>query len=178
MKVVSSKRKTLHSRGIERRELSPVTGRAVREFAREISATLDATIADPAIAPGTLTDPTLIEQIDTRVMETPALHAMRLPATPEGPVIVSQLPSVDNEFGPTQPNPVHGRVPFTAHYDGADRWLKPVNSWLPQRPRRAEESEENGYRQRTVIPFRCVGHHNGQASYRLAGYGTERSRNL
>ncbi|MEU4315686.1 TauD/TfdA family dioxygenase [Nocardia sp. NPDC024068] len=48
---------------------------------------------------------------------------------------------------------VHGRVPFTARYDGTDRWLKRVNIRLPERRRRAAESEENGYGQQIVAPF-------------------------
>lgn len=48
---------------------------------------------------------------------------------------------------------VHGRVPFTARYDGTDRWLKRVNIRLPERPRRAAESGENGYGQQIVAPF-------------------------
>ncbi|MEU6191982.1 TauD/TfdA family dioxygenase [Nocardia sp. NPDC047038] len=79
----------------------------MRELAREISATLDATVADPALAARTLTDAALIEQIDTRVMELPAevRHAMRLPATATGAAIVSRLPLADNEFGPTPSSP-------------------------------------------------------------------------
>ncbi|NKY55663.1 TauD/TfdA family dioxygenase [Nocardia flavorosea] len=48
---------------------------------------------------------------------------------------------------------VHGRVPFTPRYDGTDRWLKRVNIRLPERPRRAAESRENGYGQQIVAPF-------------------------
>ncbi|MEU7631420.1 TauD/TfdA family dioxygenase [Nocardia sp. NPDC049220] len=58
---------------------------------------------------------------------------------------------VDNDVA------VHGRVPFTARYDGADRWLKRVNIRLPERPRRAGEADENGYGQRIVAPFRAAG---------------------
>ena len=47
---------------------------------------------------------------------------------------------------------VHGRVPFTARYDGADRWLKRVNIRLP-RARPPAESGETGYGQVTVTPF-------------------------
>ncbi|WP_378733985.1 TauD/TfdA family dioxygenase [Nocardia brasiliensis] len=57
---------------------------------------------------------------------------------------------VDNDVA------VHGRVPFTARYDGTDRWLKRVNVRLPERPRRAEEADENGYGQRIVAPFRAA----------------------
>ncbi|WP_433659198.1 TauD/TfdA family dioxygenase [Nocardia sp. CA-128927] len=57
---------------------------------------------------------------------------------------------VDNDVA------VHGRVPFTARYDGTDRWLKRVNVRLPDRPRRAEEADENGYGQRIVAPFRAA----------------------
>ncbi|MEV0709279.1 TauD/TfdA family dioxygenase [Nocardia aurea] len=56
---------------------------------------------------------------------------------------------VDNDVA------VHGRVPFTARYDGTDRWLKRVNIRLPDRSRRAEEASENGYGQRVVAPFRA-----------------------
>ncbi|GAA5043157.1 TauD/TfdA family dioxygenase [Nocardia callitridis] len=54
---------------------------------------------------------------------------------------------------------VHGRVPFTARYDGTDRWLKRVNIRIPERPRRSAETRENGYGQHTVTPFRSVGPH-------------------
>ncbi|WP_063061752.1 TauD/TfdA family dioxygenase [Nocardia sienata] len=58
-----------------------------------------------------------------------------------------ELLLVDNDVA------VHGRVPFTARYDGSDRWLKRVNIRLPERPRRAAESGENGYGQRIIAPF-------------------------
>ncbi|MFB8281676.1 TauD/TfdA family dioxygenase [Nocardia colli] len=61
-----------------------------------------------------------------------------------------ELLLVDNDVA------VHGRVPFTARYDGTDRWLKRVNVRLPDRPRRPEETDENGYGQRTVAPFRAA----------------------
>ncbi|MBF6210685.1 TauD/TfdA family dioxygenase [Nocardia puris] len=59
-----------------------------------------------------------------------------------------ELLLVDNDVA------VHGRVPFTARYDGTDRWLKRVNIRLPERPRRPAEADENGYGQRIVAPFR------------------------
>ncbi|WP_454195198.1 TauD/TfdA family dioxygenase [Nocardia sp. Marseille-Q1738] len=106
MKSVLSERKTLHPQDLERRELPVDAGRAVRELAREISATLDATLADPAAAARTLTDPALIERIDARVAELPdeVRHAVRPPATAAGATIVSRLPLADNEFGPTPPS--------------------------------------------------------------------------
>ena len=58
-----------------------------------------------------------------------------------------ELLLVDNDVA------VHGRVPFTARYDGTDRWLKRVNIRLPERPRRAAESEENGFGQQIIAPF-------------------------
>ncbi|NUS92915.1 MAG: iron hydroxylase [Nocardia sp.] len=58
-----------------------------------------------------------------------------------------ELLLVDNDVA------VHGRVPFVARYDGTDRWLKRVNIRLPERPRRAAESGENGYGQRIIAPF-------------------------
>lgn len=57
---------------------------------------------------------------------------------------------VDNDVA------VHGRVPFTARYDGTDRWLKRVNIRLPERRRRPAEAGENGYGQRVVAPFRTA----------------------
>ncbi|PKV98029.1 TauD/TfdA family dioxygenase [Nocardia fluminea] len=42
---------------------------------------------------------------------------------------------------------VHGRVPFTARFDGTDRWLKRVNISMPDRPRPVAELTENGYDQ-------------------------------
>ncbi|WP_062986417.1 TauD/TfdA family dioxygenase [Nocardia anaemiae] len=61
-----------------------------------------------------------------------------------------ELLLVDNDVA------VHGRVPFTARYDGTDRWLKRVNVRLPERRRRAAEADENGYGQRIVAPFRAA----------------------
>jgi len=61
-----------------------------------------------------------------------------------------ELLLVDNDVA------VHGRVPFTARYDGTDRWLKRVNIRLPERRRRAAETDENGYGQRIVAPFRAA----------------------
>ncbi|MGW4769090.1 TauD/TfdA family dioxygenase [Nocardia sp. NPDC004278] len=61
-----------------------------------------------------------------------------------------ELLLVDNDVA------VHGRVPFTARYDGTDRWLKRVNIRLPERQRRAAEADEDGYGQRIVAPFRAV----------------------
>lgn len=61
-----------------------------------------------------------------------------------------ELLLVDNDVA------VHGRVPFTARYDGTDRWLKRVNIRLPERRRRAAEADENGYGQRIVAPFRAA----------------------
>ncbi|WP_040792178.1 TauD/TfdA family dioxygenase [Nocardia paucivorans] len=58
-----------------------------------------------------------------------------------------ELLLVDNDVA------VHGRVPFTARYDGTDRWLKRVNIRLPERRRRPTESRENGYGQQIVAPF-------------------------
>lgn len=106
MKSVLSERKTLQPQDLERRELPATAGRAVRELAREISATLDATLADPAAAAHRLTDPAVIAQIDARAAELPAevRHAMRPPATAAGGTIVSRLPLSDNEFGPTPPS--------------------------------------------------------------------------
>lgn len=52
---------------------------------------------------------------------------------------------------------VHGRVPFTARYDGTDRWLKRVNIRLPQRRRRDGESAESGYGQAIVDPYHAAG---------------------
>ncbi|MFI5719703.1 TauD/TfdA family dioxygenase [Nocardia sp. NPDC051750] len=63
-----------------------------------------------------------------------------------------ELLLVDNDVA------VHGRVPFTARYDGTDRWLKRVNIRLPERPRRAAESGENGYGQQIVAPFPPAAH--------------------
>lgn len=58
-----------------------------------------------------------------------------------------ELLLVDNDVA------VHGRVPFTARYDGTDRWLKRVNIRLSERRRRPAESRENGYGQQIVAPF-------------------------
>ncbi|RJO75878.1 iron hydroxylase [Nocardia panacis] len=74
-----------------------------------------------------------------------------------------ELLLVDNDVA------VHGRVPFTARYDGTDRWLKRVNIRLPQRYRRAEEAEENGFGQTIVLPFR-TGAPTGHSSERDAAH--------
>ncbi|MEU2087508.1 TauD/TfdA family dioxygenase [Nocardia beijingensis] len=106
MKSVLSERKTLHPLDLERRELSPEAGRAVRALAREISATLDLALADPAAAARTLTDPALIERIDAGAARLPdeVRHAMRPPATAAGAAVVGRLPLTDSEFGPTPPS--------------------------------------------------------------------------
>ncbi|MGW5725961.1 TauD/TfdA family dioxygenase [Nocardia beijingensis] len=106
MKSVLSERKTLHPLDLERRELSPEAGRAVRALAREVSATLDLALADPAAAARTLTDPALIERIDAGAARLPAevRHAMRPPATAAGAAVVGRLPLTDSEFGPTPPS--------------------------------------------------------------------------
>jgi L-asparagine oxygenase len=49
---------------------------------------------------------------------------------------------------------VHGRAPFQARYDGTDRWLKRVNVTVPGRRRPPQESDEHGYGQQTVDPYR------------------------
>ncbi|WP_280248290.1 TauD/TfdA family dioxygenase [Nocardia abscessus] len=106
MKSVLSERKTLHPQDLERRELSAEAGRSVRELAREISATLDLVLPDPAAAARTLTDPALIERIDAGVAKLPGevRHTMRPPATTAGATVVGRLPLQDNEFGPTPPS--------------------------------------------------------------------------
>lgn len=48
---------------------------------------------------------------------------------------------------------VHGRVPFTARYNGTDRWLKRVNIHAPARGRPATEAGEHGYGQEVVDPY-------------------------
>jgi hypothetical protein len=58
-----------------------------------------------------------------------------------------QLLLIDNDVA------VHGRAPFTARYDGTDRWLKRVNIRLPGRLRNSAEASEDGYGQRLVEPF-------------------------
>lgn len=90
---------------IERRELPPAAGRAVRELARVIGATLDYP-GGCAQAARTLTDPALVDQVQARVHELPAVvrHTMRAPATAAGAVIVSRLPLDDAECGPTPPS--------------------------------------------------------------------------
>jgi Fe(II)/alpha-ketoglutarate-dependent arginine beta-hydroxylase len=52
---------------------------------------------------------------------------------------------------------VHGRAPFQARYDGTDRWLKRMNVTVPGRMRPAQESDEHGYGQQTVNPYRNGG---------------------
>lgn len=78
----------------------------MRELAREISATLDLALTDPAAAARTLADPALIERIDAGAAQLPAelRHAVRPPATAAGAAIVGRLPLSDNEFGPTPPS--------------------------------------------------------------------------
>ncbi|MFE3444395.1 TauD/TfdA family dioxygenase [Nocardia sp. NPDC059180] len=103
MKSVLSERKTLHPQMIERRELPLAAGRAVRELARAIHATLGLSAGGVAC---TLTAPALVEQVEARAGELPAVvrHAMRAPATSAGATVVSRLPLDDAECGPTPPS--------------------------------------------------------------------------
>ncbi|MFE3590476.1 TauD/TfdA family dioxygenase [Streptomyces niveus] len=49
---------------------------------------------------------------------------------------------------------VHGRVPFTARYDGTDRWLKRASVRVPgRRTRPASEASEHGYGQTAIKAF-------------------------
>lgn len=48
---------------------------------------------------------------------------------------------------------VHGRVPFTARYDGTDRWIKRVNIRAPRPERPSAEAREHGYGQEVVDPY-------------------------
>ncbi|MEV8347744.1 TauD/TfdA family dioxygenase [Streptomyces niveus] len=49
---------------------------------------------------------------------------------------------------------VHGRVPFTARYDGTDRWLKRASVRVPgRRTRPASEASEHGYGQTAIEAF-------------------------
>ncbi|MEU0698645.1 TauD/TfdA family dioxygenase [Streptomyces niveus] len=49
---------------------------------------------------------------------------------------------------------VHGRVPFTARYDGTDRWLKRASVRVPgRRTRPASEAAEHGYGQAAIEAF-------------------------
>ncbi|WP_068051832.1 TauD/TfdA family dioxygenase [Nocardia xishanensis] len=106
MKSVLPERKTLHPQDIERRELPPEAGRAVRELAREICTTVHRSPRGAAPVTMTLTDPALIASIEERVGELPEAVrlAMRPPAGPTGATIVSRLPLNDDEFGPTPPS--------------------------------------------------------------------------
>ncbi len=106
MKSVLSERKTLHPQDIERRELPPNAGRAVRELAREICTTVHRSPRGAAAVALRLTDPALIALIETRARELPksVRLAMRPPAGPTGATIVSRLPLTDEEFGPTPPS--------------------------------------------------------------------------
>ncbi|AZP23774.1 oxygenase [Streptomyces aquilus] len=50
---------------------------------------------------------------------------------------------------------VHGRVPFTARYDGTDRWLKRSSVRVPdRRTRPPAERSEHGYGQQAVEAYR------------------------
>lgn len=106
MKSVLAERKTPHPQDIEQRELSAAAGRVVRELAMEICISLDSRKSDAEHIARTLTDPALIEQIDGRIGELPddVRLAMRPPATAAGATIVSKLPLIDAEFGPTPPS--------------------------------------------------------------------------
>jgi L-asparagine oxygenase len=44
-------------------------------------------------------------------------------------------------------------VPFTARYDGTDRWLKRVNIRARAGRRPADEAAEHGYGQEVVDPY-------------------------
>lgn len=79
-----------------------------------------------------------------------------------------ELLLVDNDVA------VHGRVPFTARYDGTDRWLKRVNIRVPDRKRRRAEADENGYGQHTVAPFGRAPF--GRAPFGRASFGARTGR--
>ncbi|WP_244204015.1 TauD/TfdA family dioxygenase, partial [Streptomyces tricolor] len=50
---------------------------------------------------------------------------------------------------------VHGRVPFTARYDGTDRWLKRSSVRVPgRRTRPPAERSEHGYGQAALAAYR------------------------
>lgn len=99
VKSVLSERKTFHPSELERRELPPEAGAAVRALANEIAVTVG---PSQAIAT-TLGDPTLLDHIDTRYIELPeAVHqAMRAPGTVAGVTVIGQLPLSDAELGQT-----------------------------------------------------------------------------
>ncbi|WP_067570116.1 TauD/TfdA family dioxygenase [Nocardia acidivorans] len=99
MKSVLSERKTFHPSELERRELPPAAGAAVRTLANEIAVTVG---PSRAIAT-TLGDPELLEHIETRYTELPedVHHAMRAPATAAGVTVIGRLPLGDTELGQT-----------------------------------------------------------------------------
>ncbi|WP_232235987.1 TauD/TfdA family dioxygenase [Nocardia sp. BMG51109] len=88
---------------IERRELPAAAAQAVRDTAREIAATIEGMPGLSARAAATLTDPTLLELIDTHAARLPGSvrDVLRPPATAAGAAIVGRLPLRDNELGPT-----------------------------------------------------------------------------
>ncbi|MCP2275124.1 Taurine catabolism dioxygenase TauD, TfdA family [Nocardia amikacinitolerans] len=106
MKSVLSERMTLHPQGIERRELPPDAGRAVRDLAREICSTVDLGSGGAARLTRRLTDPALVALIEAGARELPesVRITMRPPASPSGATIVRGLPLTDDEFGPTPPS--------------------------------------------------------------------------
>ncbi|HLS76432.1 MAG TPA: TauD/TfdA family dioxygenase [Nocardia sp.] len=102
MKSVLPERKTLHPLDIEHRELDPAAAHAVRALADEISDTLTRS-PEAAERARTLTDPALVDLVDTRVGELPAevAAAVRPPDGRAGAVVLGRLPVCDAKLGAT-----------------------------------------------------------------------------
>ncbi|WP_280269496.1 TauD/TfdA family dioxygenase [Nocardia wallacei] len=106
MKNVLCERKThqpTESGAIERRELPAAAARAVRDTAREIAVTIDTMPGLSARTARTLTDPALIELVDTHAARLPesVRTVLRPPESAAGAAVVARLPLRDDELGPT-----------------------------------------------------------------------------
>lgn len=105
MENVLCERMTPHpteSDEIERRALPADVAQSVRDTAREIALTIES-MPGFATRATTLTDPALIDLVDTHATRLPEAvrTALRPPVSAAGAAIVSRLPLRDEELGPT-----------------------------------------------------------------------------
>ncbi|AZG46255.1 Enduracididine beta-hydroxylase [Gordonia insulae] len=95
---------------------------------------------DPAYTPDSTGRPTWARAYAK--LEAGLASVSQLVALEPGQVLI-----LDNDVA------VHGRVPFTARFDGTDRWLLRLNIRLADRDRPAAESFEPGFGQVVVRPY-------------------------
>lgn len=95
---------------------------------------------DPAYTPDSSARPTWAKAYAK--LEAGLESVSQLVALEPGQILI-----LDNDVA------VHGRVPFTARFDGTDRWLLRLNIRLTERDRPAAESFEPGFGQVVVRPY-------------------------